>query len=366
MTDATLFDGSTAESRAVAVTAEGGAVRISHGDGSIELVDPALLSQVEGSDGRRFSRSDVPGWRLRLQEAPDADLAALLPCGIRGYGRWIDRIGLAPAAIAFAAVAGVVLLAGHLAPAWIAPYVPESWERNLGTALVGDFGDRRCADPAGNRALNALAERIEPGVTTRGDAHRIRFTAIDPHIFNAAALPGGQIIVFRDMIADTNSDALAGVLAHEIAHVRRRHVTQALIRELGVGALIRLFAGGIGANAEQLVALSYTRANEAEADSDSIRMLAAAHIDPRPTAKLFERLAKETGESEKPSGLDTQFLQSHPVSRDRAKRFAASYRPGATYRAALSPEQTEALADICWKQPKQGEPPRVTLVVKRP
>ena len=116
-------------------------------------------------------------------------------------------------------------------------------------------------------------------------------TLIDVGIFNAAALPGGQIVIFDGALAEAeNPDAMAGILAHEIAHVRRRHVTQALIRELGIGALIRLFAGDIGANAQQLVSLSYTRANEYEADGDAIAALARAKIDPRPTGELFRKL----------------------------------------------------------------------------
>lgn len=350
---ATLFDGQVAEARAVLVETDGHQLRVTR-DGNEELVDPSTLSQVEGSDGRRFARSDVPGWRLRFDDSPDGDVAALLPSAARGYGRWIDRLGLGRAAAVFGVIAVGVLVAGHLAPQALAPYVPESWEKNLGSSLVGDFGDRRCADPAGNRALTALGERMEPGVTS-GGAHAIRLTAINPQIFNAAALPGGQIIVFREIITDTDSDALAGVLAHEIAHVRRRHVTQALLRELGIGALVRLFAGGIGANAEQLVALSYTRANEAEADGDAIRMLAAAHVDPRPTARLFERLSKEAGEDGE-TRYDLGFLQSHPVSRERAKRFAASYRRDATYRAALTQAQDDALKDVCWVRPSNPGP----------
>ena len=56
-------------------------------------------------------------------------------------------------------------------------------------------------------------------------------------MFNAAALPGGYIVVFKPAITETNPDALAGVLAHEVAHVRRRHVAEALIREFGIGAI---------------------------------------------------------------------------------------------------------------------------------
>ena len=146
-----------------------------------------------------------------------------------------------------------------------------SWERNVGSAIVGDFGNMRCGTPKGQRALEALVERVAPGATAGPNG--IKVAALDVPVFNAAALPGGYIVVFKPAITETNPEALAGVLAHEVAHVRRRHVTEALIRELGIGALIRLFAGNVGANAEQIVSLSYTRENEAQADTDAIEML---------------------------------------------------------------------------------------------
>ena len=348
---ATLFDGSVADACPVLVSADGGVVAVARDDGQVERIDPGVLVLVEGAAGPpRFSRSDIAGWRLRFAMLPDSDLAALLPHRAPRYGRWIDRIGLVPAAGAFAAVAAIVLAIGYSAPAWVAPLVPEQWERNLGVALVGDFGDLRCGDQSGNRALATLAERIEPGISRGPGA--IRFTAINVAMFNAAALPGGQIVVFKKMLTDSASDALAGVVAHEIAHVRRRHVTQALVRELGIGSLIRLFAGGVGANAQQLVALSYTRANEAEADRDAIAALTRAEIDPRPTARLFARLSKDMGESDD-DGFDANFLQSHPVSRDRARQFAASFVKGRAYRPTLSRDEGDALADVC-QAPTKG------------
>jgi hypothetical protein len=356
---AILFDGEVAEAQPVIASIDGGAVALAFEDGRIERIDPALLNRVDGAEGApRFSRSDISGWRLRFAAEVDADLAAVLPRRAARYGRWIDRIGLAPAAGAFAIAAALVVAIGYSAPAWVAPLIPEQWERNLGAALVGDFGKLRCTDAEGNRALAALAERLEPGVTSRHGQGAIRFSAINLHLFNAAALPGGQVVVFKDMLTDTNADALAGVLAHEIAHVRRRHVTQALVRELGIGALLRLFAGGVGTNAEQLVALSYTRANEAEADGDSIAMLRRAGIDPRPTAHLFAKLAKDSGEDD---AFDAEFLDSHPVSRDRARRFAASFAAGAAYRAALTRDQSDALSNVCWVRPAPDEAARQPL-----
>jgi predicted Zn-dependent protease len=103
-------------------------------------------------------------------------------------------------------------------------------------------------------------------------------------------------------------------------------------------------AGNIGANAEQLVALSYTRSNEAQADADAIQMLKRANISPKPTAALFQRLAKE---HEQHLPTSAQFLESHPLSAGRAQRFAASFDPKARYQPALSREQWNALFDIC-------------------
>jgi predicted Zn-dependent protease len=150
--------------------------------------------------------------------------------------------------------------------------------------------------------------------------------------------------VFKPAITETDPEALAGVIAHEVAHVRRRHVTEALIRELGIGALIRLMAGNIGANAEQLVALSYTRQNEAQADSDAIQMLKRANISPKPTAALFTRLSKDA------PAYSAEFLQSHPLSSKRAQKFAGSFDPRARYQPALSRDQADALFDICRKR----------------
>jgi predicted Zn-dependent protease len=157
--------------------------------------------------------------------------------------------------------------------------------------------------------------------------------------------------VFKGAIDEiSDPDALAGVVAHEIAHVRRRHVTEALIRELGIGALIRLFAGDVGANAEQIISLSYTRDNESEADSDAIAKLKRAGISPRPTAELFQQLSKELGEGHT---YNAEFLQSHPLSGKRARRFAAAEEKGVRYTPALSDEEFDALKLMC-RNPDDG------------
>jgi Zn-dependent protease with chaperone function len=341
-----LYDGVTAHPHDVRMVAGEGRLELSQEGGWSDSVDAWLLKRMDATaSSLRLGRSDIPGWRLLLPAAAEDEISALLGKPER-YGRWIDRVGLFPALVIGGVLTASVVGLGYLAPHWVAPHVPMSWERNVGSAIVGDFGDMRCRDAKGQRALEALVERVSPGATRGPDA--IKLTALNIPMFNAAALPGGYIVVFRPAITETDSDALAGILAHEVAHVRRRHVTEALIRELGIGALIRLFAGNVGANAEQMVALSYTRTNEAQADADAIGMLKRARISPRPTAALFARLSKEQGEG---LSYSAEFLQSHPLSGKRAQRFAASFDPHAAYLPALTREQADALADICWDRP---------------
>jgi len=342
--DGKLYDGVTAHPHNVAVEVGSAALLISQESGWSDDVDAGLLKRLDGSkESLRLGRTDRVGWRLILPADAEQRLQSLLGKQER-YGRWIDRVGLVPALVVGGLITASVVAIGYIAPHWIAPHVPMSWERNVGSAIVGDFGTMRCRSAKGQLALEALVDRVAPG--SRSGPNGVKIAALDVPMFNAAALPGGYIVVFKPAITETDPEALAGVLAHEVAHVRRRHVTEALIRELGIGALIRLFAGNVGANAEQIVSLSYTRQNEAQADSDAIAMLKQARISPRPTAQLFKRLSKEAPE------FSAEFLESHPLSSKRAEKFAAAFNPHAAYQPALNRDQADALFDICRRSGK--------------
>jgi Zn-dependent protease with chaperone function len=342
-----LYDGVTGHPHPVAVTFEHAGIRLSQSGGWSDEVESAQLRRYDPApDTLRLGRKDQPGWRLLLPLESAGELEALLGKEER-YGRWVDRVGLIPALVVGGVITAAVVTLGYLAPHWLAPHVPMRWERDVGGAIVGDFGDLRCRNADGQKALEALVERVAPGATQGPNG--IKVAALDVPVFNAAALPGGYIVVFKPAITETDSDALAGILAHEVAHVRRRHVTEALLRELGIGALIRTFAGNVGGNAEQIVSLSYTRENEAQADSDAIAMLRRAGISPKPTAALFTKLSREQGEGR---SYSAEFLQSHPLSTGRAQKFAASFDPHAHYHPALTRAQSDALFNVCWKGQK--------------
>lgn len=355
MARATYYDGLHAERYTAEVVPAGGrSIRVTPSSGEpVEIDADELTVADEDQQQLVLARRGMPGWRLVLDQPVDAGLRAALPRTNR-YGGWIDRVGLGKASLILAAVAGAVMLVGHTAPLWIAPIVPPAWERNIGDAIVGDFGELRCRSPQGQAALETLVERLEPSATAAGPT-QIRIAALDVDMFNAAAVPGSNIIIFKGALDDTKDvDALAGIVAHEIAHVRRRHVTEALVRELGIGALIRTFAGSVGANAEQVIGLSFTRANEREADADAIVTLRRAGIDPRPTAALFAKLSKQSGGETRPA---LQFLDSHPGSKGRADNFARSYDPTISYRPALDPAAAKAMLTACAVNSKKPKRP---------
>jgi len=334
-----LYDGESAVRFEARVSVEGGILRIDLDDGRRLSVAATELVHLESRrDCQLYGRPDVQGWRLAL--CGGAALGPAVPA-TRGYGRWIDRIGLWKAVALGIAVSAAVLFVADSFPGWVAPYVPASWEKKVGDALVGDFGGHFCRGPGGQQALDKLARELSP------PGSRLNVRVVNIKIVNAAALPGGNIVIFDELLSQADGpDEVAGVLAHEIAHIERRHVTQAMIREYGFGALIGTLGGSAGSNIGMLDSLHYSRGAEAEADSGAIETLRRADISPLPTARFFDRLGKqERALGQVGSGL--QYLSTHPLSADREQRFRGSAVAGHAYRPALSRDEWEALADIC-------------------
>jgi Zn-dependent protease with chaperone function len=342
MAAAWLYDGETAIRHSVEVEPGADGLRILHAGGTETAVPAARLTFVESRrDCTTYGRDDLPGWRLVLfGETPPA-LAAALPARQR-YGSWIDRVGLVPAILIGLAVSGAVIFAGSKFPEWAAPHIPAEWEQRYGDALVGDFGGRYCDGEGGQAALDKLASRLSP------TARSLNIRVVDIDIVNAAALPGGNIVIFEELLAESDGpDEVAGVLAHEIAHIERRHVTQAMIRQLGLGLVITAFGGNTGANLDLLLAAGYSRAAEREADADAVAMLRRARVSPVSTAAFFKRLADQ----ERKLGAVAQglsYISTHPLSEERERKFRASAVPGGGYRPALSRDEWEALFNICF------------------
>lgn len=162
------------------------------------------------------------------------------------------------------------------------------------------------------------------------------FKIVDDATPNAFALPGGPIYVSRGLLAlSCSEDELAGVIAHEIAHVTRRHASKqnrkgmlhgvlALPGDVvggvlseGLGNLINLPVDAVGG----AVLSSYSRSHENEADEYGLQTTARAGYDPSKLASILQRLQQDV---ELSSGHEERFniFDSHPMTKERTRRIS--------------------------------------------
>jgi predicted Zn-dependent protease len=171
--------------------------------------------------------------------------------------------------------------------------------------------------------------RIGQNLVRNSDA-KVPFTikVLDTEEINAFALPGGFFFVNSGLILKTDSEAeLAGVMAHEIAHVAARHGTRQVTRGdlMQIGAIVASIATGgwtgyaIRQGASLAIPLGYLRFSqgfEKEADFYGLQYMYKAGYDPLAFVDFFEKI--ETLEKKKPGSLSKVF-SSHPMTDERIK-----------------------------------------------
>jgi predicted Zn-dependent protease len=114
---------------------------------------------------------------------------------------------------------------------------------------------------------------------------------------NAFALPDGNIVLTDELVELTGGDTemIAAVLAHEIGHVEHKHSLRQIYRAAGIAGLLMLIAGDVGSGVEDvltqgggLLALSYSRSAESEADRRSVDLLRRSGMDPAAIVRFFD------------------------------------------------------------------------------
>jgi predicted Zn-dependent protease len=165
--------------------------------------------------------------------------------------------------------------------------------------------------------VQRLGERV--AAAAPGYKFPYKFVVVASPEINAFALPGGYVFINEGAIEAARTEGeLAGVLAHEIAHVSLRHgTTQAsraylartalsvinTVAAVGQGDFWRLAAVVGGARANGFF-LRSNRAAELQADAEGARLLAESGFDPRDLANFFERLDEREGEREDSAASD--------------------------------------------------------------
>ena len=175
--------------------------------------------------------------------------------------------------------------------------------------------------------ITEYVNRVGQNIVLHSDA-KIPFTikVIDSDEVNAFALPGGFFFVNKGLILAADNEAeLAGVMAHEIAHVCARHAMEnqgkgSFINYLALAGI--LFGGAIVSSVLQngggifagLASLKFSRAAEEEADKLGVQYLYASGYDPTAMSTMFEKLAAQ---NKKKPGTIAKLFATHPQSIDR-------------------------------------------------
>jgi Zn-dependent protease with chaperone function len=334
--DCWFYDGAVAIKRHPRILSDANGFSLDDGAmfGPYRWEDLFALDAPAGST--LFGLRGQAGWRLGFMGAAPtsfAERAAKHPT----YGSWVDRLGLRRATICFAVVAAAVVLVALRVPDWLAPRVPTAWENRLGDSMAQAITARRCHTPDGTAALRRLAGALDP------DGRARRVEVLDLPLVNAVTLPGGHIFVFNGLLENIDSsDALAGVLGHELGHVRHRDGIAALMRQFGLSAVLGGFNGRGAGYSRSLLQLSYGRRAEKAADQAAIDALRRQHIDPRATAGFLATIAKEEGAS-----VAGGWVSTHPDSAARAAAFRNSAVAGENHRPALDRPAWRSLRWIC-------------------
>jgi Zn-dependent protease with chaperone function len=230
----------------------------------------------------------------------------------------------------------------------LAPLVPKAFERRMGEAsevqIKAIFGDHACDRAAGQAAYAKLLKQLREAAGLDTD---VQSTVLATEIPNAFALPGGKVYLFSRLLAKAeNSDEIAGVLAHELGHLRHRDNMRGMIYDGGASFLIGLLFGDVtGSSAlifasRSLVTASYSREAEQNADSVTIEVMHKLGRSPKPMGELLYRVTGKEGDR------NLSILAGHPLTEDRLQRMTAEDRPP-TGAPLLSDSEWASLKGIC-------------------
>lgn len=240
-------------------------------------------------------------------------------------------------AASLALLALLVLVTG-LSARWLAPRLPFKYEVALAERVFDDEKDVvASADAAAARerraALQALADRVA-AVMALPPGMKVVVSDDPSGLVNAYATVGGRIRVFHGLLRKLDSEqALAALLAHEIAHVKHRHVAANMGHGLAVVLVLSVVspeggaqaAQGLLGSAAQLALLGYSRDAERQADAEALAASVALYGHAGGLASLFKVM---------PQGDDaaagTAWLRSHPETVERL----AAVRAGAAAKGA--------------------------------
>ena len=248
-------------------------------------------------------------------------------------------------------------------------------EIQLGRQLAEEV--ERTAKIVDDPVISEYVNRIGQNIVNNSDA-KVPFTikVIDAEEVNAFALPGGYFFVNTGLIELAEDEAeLAGVMAHEIAHVAARHGTRSATRSQLVqfATIPLLFIGGWAGYGIQQAAnfaipmtmLKFSREFEEDADFLGVQYMYKAGYDPASMVQFFERLKAQ---QKKKKNFVARAFSSHPMSKSRIKNVQKTIdellpeQPEYAVTSSEFDNVKERLARMnTRRKPEQRDPNRPTL-----
>jgi predicted Zn-dependent protease len=170
-----------------------------------------------------------------------------------------------------------------------------------------------------------IVEPIQQMVRDLCYENNIAASSINVHVvenneINAFAMPGRHLVVHTGLIEfATNQQEIAGVVAHEIAHLESGHVMKKLGKEIGLSVVLNLTLGDIGGEVVRnalstITSTAYDRSLEKDADLKAVDYMLNAKMDPKMLSSFLGKLAEQ---SQTPAVL--QWVNTHPDSKERVR-----------------------------------------------
>lgn len=224
---------------------------------------------------------------------------------------------IAALGLTLAAAAAVAFFGGE-----VAARVPFRTENEFSARITRHWEDtsRDAQANAAREALRAIAARLAP-VMELPEGMQAQVHYSPDKVTNAFATLGGNVVFYRGLLVRFDSeDAVAAVLAHEIAHAKLRHPAASLGRGIAAGLMLSILSTGLGESvaggamqmAATLPLLKYSRDQEAAADREAIGAVARVYGHTGGAHDALSALGRIRAD-----GGDIGFLRTHPVTADR-------------------------------------------------
>lgn len=249
--------------------------------------------------------------------------------------------------IVLTAIIGAIWLSVPTLAVKIAKQIPYEKERDYAKKFkLKDFPQFQDCQPSpeAQAVFKKFIERVYPAQNSK---MKIDVHVVKSDMNNAFTLPGGTILLLSHLIENSSGpEELAGILAHEIAHVKERHVLGMILRT-SMFALTFSFFGGDFASVFAIdpstmltvATMAFDRQMEFEADQGAVDILKAQEIEIEGFKNFFKRLPSY--------GSKLEFLSTHPVSENRVKWL--NRQKNDTVRPVLDNEEWLLLKTYCQK-----------------